>query len=301
MSNNVVLDIKNIRKKIGHHVIIDDVSLKINQGDILGFIGPNGAGKTTTIKLILGLQDINSGQININGYDLKKEFVKAISNVGAIIENPDLYMYMSGYDNLKIITKLYNIKEDRILEVAKMVGLENRIHDKVKTYSLGMRQRLGIAQAIIHRPKLLILDEPMNGLDPKGINDLKILLKKLAEKDKMAIIVSSHLLSELENFCNKVCILLAGRIVHNLSMNELKMITEKTNYTLEVSRVNLYNILNKFEILDDHHIKINTTHDNLTNILKTLLLNDISIYEIKKEIPSLENIFLEITKDHKDV
>ena len=301
MSNNVVLDIKNIRKKIGHHVIIDDVSLKINQGDILGFIGPNGAGKTTTIKLILGLQDINSGQIKINGYDLKKEFVKAISNVGAIIENPDLYMYMSGYDNLKIITKLYNIKEDRILEVAKMVGLENRIHDKVKTYSLGMRQRLGIAQAIIHRPKLLILDEPMNGLDPKGINDLKILLKKLAEKDKMAIIVSSHLLSELENFCNKVCILLSGRIVHSLSVNELKMITEKTNYTLEVSRVNLYNILNKFEILDDHHIKINTTHDNLTNILKTLLLNDISIYEIKKEIPSLENIFLEITKDHKNV
>ena len=301
MSNNIVLDVKNIRKKIGHHVIVNDVSLSVNQGDILGFIGPNGAGKTTTIKLILGLQDTNGGQIQINGYDLKKEFVKAISNVGAIIENPDLYMYMTGYENLKIATKLYNIKEERILEVAKVVGLENRIYEKVKNYSLGMRQRLGIAQAIIHNPKLLILDEPMNGLDPKGISDLKLLLKKLAEKDKMAIIVSSHLLNELENFCDRICILLSGRIVNDLSMKELKRITEKTNYILEVSRVNLHNILNNFDVIDEHHIRIYATHENLTNILKTLLLNDIGIYEIKKEVPSLENIFLEITKDNKNV
>lgn len=297
MSKNIVLEIKNIWKKIGHRVIVNDVSLNLYQGDILGFIGPNGAGKTTTIKLMLGLQSVNGGSVKIGGFDLKKDFVSAISNVGAIIENPDLYMYMSGYENLCIATNLYGLPKERILEVAKLVGLENRIHDKVKKYSLGMRQRLGIAQAIIHKPKVLILDEPMNGLDPEGIKDLKVLLKKIATEENMAILISSHLLSELENICNRICILSKGKIIKDTNINEIKAISVKTDYILEVSSVNLQKILSNFEIIDNHHIKINTNKENISNILKTLLLNKVDIYEIRKEVASLEEVFINATKD----
>ena len=184
-----VLECKNLNKKIGKKEILNNVSLEVKEGDILGFIGPNGAGKTTTIKLILGLQKINSGEVKINGYDIEKQFEKAIERVGTIVENPDLYLYMSGLENLKIIARLYkNVDEKRIEEVIKLVGLENRIKDKVSKYSLGMRQRLGIAQAILHKPNLLILDEPTNGLDPEGIKQLRDLLTKLAQEENMGIL-----------------------------------------------------------------------------------------------------------------
>lgn len=300
MSKNIVLETKNIWKKVGHHVIVNDVSLKLYEGDILGFIGPNGAGKTTTIKLMLGLQNLNGGIVKISNFDLKEEFAKAISNVGAIIENPDHYMYMSGYDNLKIAAKLYKVPESRILEVTKIVGLEDKIYDKVKNYSLGMRQRLGIAQAIIHKPRLLILDEPMNGLDPDGIKDLKELLKRLASEEKMAILVSSHLLSELENFCNRIAILYKGKIIKDLEFNEINTYQEKSDYILELSNINIKNILYHYEVIDDYHIKINITKDEMSNILKALLLNDIDIYEIKKVANSLESVYLRITKDKND-
>ena len=137
------LKCENLHKKIGKKEILKGISLEVEQGDILGFIGPNGAGKTTTIKLILGLQNITEGSVKINGYDIEKQFTKAIANVGAIVENPDLYMYLTGYENLKLIANLYpNVDKKRIDEVVKQVGLENRIHDKVSKYSLGMRQRL---------------------------------------------------------------------------------------------------------------------------------------------------------------
>ena len=297
--SNIVLECNHLRKKVGRHVIVNDVSLKLHQGDILGFIGPNGSGKTTTIKLLLGLQFFNGGNVIINGYDLKENFVAAISNVGAIIENPDLYMYLSGYDNLKISAQLHHVPKERILEVAKIVGLESKLKDKVKKYSLGMRQRLGIAQAILHQPKILILDEPMNGLDPEGIKELKNLLKRLAQKENMAILISSHLLSELENFCNRVCILLNGKVVKDGKIEEIKRITEQVNYILEVSRVDLGQMLYHFEVIDANHIKINTTKDKITNIIKTLLLNDVAIYEVKKEVISLEESFFKITGNNK--
>lgn len=174
-----ILKCKNLHKKIGKKEILKGVSLEVNEGDILGFIGPNGAGKTTTIKLILGLQGITSGDVNINGYDIKKDFTKAIRRVGAIIENPDLYMYLTGYENLKLVANMYKgITKERIMEVVKLVKLENRINDKVSKYSLGMRQRLGVAQAILHKPNLLVLDEPTNGLDPEGIKRNERLIKK---------------------------------------------------------------------------------------------------------------------------
>ena len=199
---DTVLKCNKLNKKFGKKHILRDVSFEIRKGDILGFIGPNGAGKTTTIKLVLGLQSITSGNVLINGFDIEKQFTKAIEKVGAIVENPDLYMYLSGYENLKLISKLYKgIDKKRIDEVVKLVKLENRINDKVSKYSLGMRQRLGIAQAILHRPSLLILDEPTNGLDPEGIKEMRELLVDLAKKENMAILISSHNLAELDNLC----------------------------------------------------------------------------------------------------
>lgn len=212
---NEILKCVDLHKSIGKKEIIKGISFDIKEGEILGFIGPNGAGKTTTIKLIIGLQNFVKGHITINGYDIKKDFEKAIEKVGTIVENPDLYMYMSGYDNLKLVANLYKgIDKSRIDEVVKLVGLENRIKDKVSKYSLGMRQRLGIAGAILHKPNLLILDEPTNGLDPEGIKQVRDLIAKLAKEEKMAIMISSHNLSEIENVCNKICI-----YMHNLLSN----------------------------------------------------------------------------------
>lgn len=293
----VVLECSNVWKKIGHNVIISDVSFKLYEGDIFGFIGSNGAGKTTTIKLLLGLQTLNGGIVKINGFDLKKDFVKAISNVGAIVENPDLYMYMTGYENLKISALLYGVEDTRIDEVVKLVGLESKINDKVKKYSLGMRQRLGIAQAILHKPKVLILDEPMNGLDPIGIKELKDLLIYLAGNEKIAILISSHILSELESICNRVCIISKGRIIKDEAMKNIKKVVENATYILEVDSVNLDKILSGYEVIDNTHIKVTGSKERINNILKTLLLNDILILEMRREDISLENAFLEMEKN----
>ena len=301
MSSNVVLECRNVWEKVGSRVIIRDLTFQLREGDILGFIGANGAGKTTSIKLMLGLQAMNGGSIEIFGFDIKKNFEKAISHVGAIVENPDLYMYMSGYENLKIVSKIYGVTDTRLNQVVKMVGLEDRIHDKVKKYSLGMRQRLGIAQAILHQPKVLILDEPMNGLDPEGMDEFKKLLSYLAYEEKMAILISSHILSELESFCTRVCILANGTLIKDDTMESIRKVTDKGIYLVELSSVSLEHILYQYVVLDDHHIKVVTTKENLNNIIKTLLLNGVSIFEIKKETVSLEEVFLNMTKGDRHV
>lgn len=291
--SEVVMKCSNLKKKLNKKEVINNLSFDVCKGDILGFIGTNGAGKTTTIKLILGLYKLDSGSVTINGYDLKNNFTKALYNVGAIIENPDMYMYLSGYENLMIAAKIYKIKKDRVEEVIKLVGLEKRIHDKVSKYSLGMRQRLGIAQSIIHNPKLLILDEPTNGLDPEGIKDLKKLLTNLA-KNGMAIIVSSHILSELESFCNKICIINHGSIISCTTMEKIKNIANRANYIIEVDNTNLDRCLSSYEIMDNKHIKISVNEDSLNNLIKSLIINNINIYEIKKEVLSLEDIFIKL-------
>lgn len=229
MSRRKILECHDLRKVFGKKEVLKGVSLEADAGDILGFIGPNGAGKTTTIKLILGLQSITSGSVLINGHDIEKDFTGAIRCVGTIVENPDLYMYMSGYENLRLIANLYSgVTKERIDEVVRLVGLENRIHDKVSKYSLGMRQRLGIAQAILHRPKLLVLDEPTNGLDPEGIKAVKDLLVMLAESERMAVLISSHNLLELESFCTRVAIIKNGEIVETSSMEDAKRVDSES-------------------------------------------------------------------------
>ena len=210
-----VLKCVKLEKKVKDKILVQDISFSVNQGEVVGLVGPNGAGKTTIIKLILGLVKITKGNVYINGLDIEKNFVKAIEKVGAIVEKPDLYMYLSGYDNLKITANNYkNISKERINEVIKIVGLENRIKDKVSTYSLGMRQRLGIAEAIINTPQLLILDEPTNGLDVEGIIEIRNLIKDLSKKG-IAILVSSHNLSEIGNICSRIIAVKNGKIVED--------------------------------------------------------------------------------------
>lgn len=287
-----------LTQKVWKKEILKGVSVEVNSGDILGFIGPNGAGKTTTIKLILGLQSITDGNVIINGYDIEKNFKKAIEKVGAIVENPDLYMYMSGYDNLKLIKNLYkNIDDKRIEEVIKLVGLEKRIKDKVSKYSLGMRQRLGIAQAILHRPNLLILDEPTNGLDPEGIKEMRELLKKLAKEENMAIFISSHNLAELESFCNKVCIIKNGEIIETNNILDVKKESIKECYIFETNDSNKVKevISEETKIIDDKQIKIYISKKEIPSIIKELVMKDILIYGVKEESMSLEDAFLKKT------
>ncbi len=217
-----VLVCENLKKQVKRKVIIDNISFSVDKGEVVGLIGPNGAGKTTIIKSILGLINLTEGKVTINGYDIKKDFVKAIEKVGAIVENPDSYMYLSGYDNLKITANNYKgITKSRIDEVTKIVGLENRIKDKVSTYSLGMRQRLGIAEAIINNPELLILDEPTNGLDVEGIIEIRNLIKDLSHQG-IAIIISSHNLTEIDNLCNRIIAIKNGKMIVDETIEEFK-------------------------------------------------------------------------------
>ena len=254
-------------------------------------------GKTTTIKLILGLQNITKGKVLINSFDIEKNFEKAIEKVGAIVENPDLYMYLTGYENLKLIANLYkNVDEKRINEVVKLVKLENRINDKVSKYSLGMRQRLGIAQAILHKPNLLILDEPTNGLDPEGIKEMRELLVELAQNEKMGIVISSHNLAELDNLVNKVCIIKNGEIIETSGLEEVKK-EAKANYKIfEINNVEkIQKLLPGAIILDKNKFKIDAVREEIPEIVEILVNNKISIYAIKKEEKSLEEAFFEKT------
>lgn len=287
-----ILECQNLCKSFGKKQILKDVSFEIDEKDILAFIGPNGSGKTTTIKLILGLQNINSGSVKINGYDVEKDFVKSIEKVGAIVENPDTYMYLSGWQNLKLVANLYKgVTDDDLKTIVKTVGLENRIHDKVSKYSLGMRQRLGIARALINKPNLLVLDEPTNGLDPEGIKDLRILLKRLA-KEGMGILISSHNLAELESFCNKVLIIDNGVI---LEKSEVKKFKDNNNkYLFKVDNTKNIKLDGMYEVTKTTFC-INGEKESIASIIKTLVNEDIKIYEVTLTELTLEEAFLKKT------
>lgn len=297
---NTILKCENLNKSFGKKKILKDVSFTIKKGDILGFIGPNGSGKTTTIKLILGLNSIDSGNVTINGFDIKKDFESAIKGVGAIVENPDMYMYLSGYENLKLVANMYNVSSSKIDEVIKLVKLEGRIKDKVSKYSLGMRQRLGIAQALINSPNLLILDEPTNGLDPEGIKELRDLLKNLAKKENIAVLISSHNLAELDSFCNKVCIIQNGTIIESNEVKKLKKEISNSTYIFEVSNSTLVNnVIDNIKVLDSTHFSIKSKKEEIPNIITKLINNNILIYEVYENKISLEEAFLNKTGGNK--
>ena len=292
-----LLECQNLCKSFGKKQILKDVSFEIDEGDILAFIGPNGSGKTTTIKLILGLQNIDKGKVTINGFDIEKDFVKSIEKVGAIVENPDTYMYLTGWQNLKLTANLYkDITDEKIKEIVKLVDLEGRINDKVSKYSLGMRQRLGIARALINEPNVLILDEPTNGLDPEGIKDLRNLLKKLA-KEGLGILISSHNLAELESFCNKVLIIDNGTIIETSEVKEFK--NNGNKYTFNVSNTKDLDIEGIYEVAKDK-FSYNGEKEDIASIVKTLVKKNIDVYEVKMEELTLEEAFLKKTGGKKN-
>lgn len=218
-----VLEVANLSKSFGKRKILDNINLTIYEGDIIGLIGPNGAGKTTLIKTILRLYYYDKGSVKICGYDTKKQLEQALSKVGSIIEKPDMYDQLTGRKNLKITELLNDLHDQKYVEeIIEFVGLKTRINDKVKKYSLGMKQRLAIANALIKKPKLLILDEPTNGLDPKGIRELRQMLKTISQEQNMSILISSHILSEVENICDRVVIIDQGRLVKEFGIEEVK-------------------------------------------------------------------------------
>ncbi len=298
-----ILEIKNISKKIGKKQILNDITFEIKEGEIFGFVGPNGAGKTTLIKTILGLHKQEKGQVTIGGYSLEKDFEKAMSKIGAIIENPEMYDYLSGKDNLKIYSKISNINDESYInKIIKTVKLENRINSKVKTYSLGMRQRLGLAQALISKPKLLILDEPTNGLDPLGIKELRELLRKISKEDNIAVLISSHILSEIELICDRIAIIDNGSLVEIKDLNK-KQKEEKLTITLEVKQTNEANdYLNKngyVSKIENQKLKLELQKEEIPKVNKLLVENNINVYEIKQKEKTLEEEFIEKTQGTK--
>jgi ABC-2 type transport system ATP-binding protein len=219
---DAVLELRGVSKSIKGKQIVRDLDLTLFPGEIFGFLGPNGAGKTTTIRMIVGLIKPTQGTIRICGHSLRDDFIAAMANVGCIIENPEMYPYLTGMENLLQFANMdARVTRERIAATVELVGLKHRIHDKAAIYSLGMKQRLGIAQAILARPRLLILDEPTGGLDPAGINEFRGLMRHLAYAEGMAIFLSSHLLHEVQQMCDRVAIIKQGGIVKTCSVKEI--------------------------------------------------------------------------------
>lgn len=298
-----VLEVNNLHKKIGKKEIIKGVSFSVEEGEIFGFLGPNGAGKTTTIRMLVGLIKPTLGSISICGHDLQKESVEALRNVGAVVENPELYQYLSGMENLMQIARIRKISKEEVLDTIKLVGLENRIDDKVRKYSLGMKQRLGLAASLLSSPKLLILDEPTNGLDPSGILDFREVVKNAAKKRGMAVFVSSHILSEVQNLCDTVAFINDGVIKAVESVVDNSMKTEKDIITL-VTTSNKEEIIKEMKTLGfvqsckitEKGIEIILEANTTSKLVKNLAKEDFNIEEIYKERKGLEQRYMELVE-----
>ncbi len=305
-----ILEIRRLSKSFGKREILHDISFDTLGGEVFGFLGPNGAGKTTTIKIVAGLLQLDAGEIRICGHDLATDFEAAMREVGGIVENPEFYGYLSGYENLRQYAAMRDgITEARIREVVHMVGLENRIRDKVSKYSLGMRQRLGVAQAMMHRPKLLILDEPTNGLDPAAIKALRDILRRLAHEEGVAVMVSSHLMAEMEMMCDRVGIIVNGRLesVHSIEELVAAGTAETTEYVLHVSDAEasialLAGVIEAPARVGEDgmlHVTLptNGTEEQLAAVSRALVLGGISLYTVtQKENRRLEDVFIELTE-----
>ena len=224
-----VIEIRGLSKTFGGKTAIDNLNLTVRTGEIYGFLGPNGAGKTTTIRMLLDLVHPDRGTVKLNGFDIRKDFRRAIERVGAVVETPMFYPYLSGYNNLRLIARLHPaITNSRIAEVLEMVGLSDRAGDKVGIYSLGMRQRLGLARALTNNPQLIILDEPTNGLDPQGMKEVREMISQLALEQDITFFISSHLLNEVEQVCNRVGILHRGKLLTEGTVPELLQTDHET-------------------------------------------------------------------------
>ncbi len=306
--STAVLEIQGISKTMGKRKVVDNVSFTVNAGEVFGFLGPNGAGKTTTIKMALGLLSIDEGEVFINGHSVKKEYEKALEKVGGIIENPEMYGYLTGMTNLQLFARMHgSISRQRIEEVVKQVKLGNRVHDKVRKYSLGMRQRLGVAQAILHAPNLLILDEPTNGLDPVGIKELRDTLRGLAETKNVAVLVSSHLLSEMELMCDRIGIIDNGRMIDVKTLQDIHESTQTvlSSYTIEVSdpqvaRAVLTGYNDQLVLAEQGGLlSFDAMREDIAKINRLLVQHDVDVYSITSQQKTLEDAFMEVTNGSK--
>ncbi|SHE10947.1 ABC transporter ATPase [Chlamydia abortus] len=316
-----VLNVRNLKKKIRGKWIIKGVSFDIKAGEVFGFLGPNGSGKTTTIRMLVHLIKPTEGTISVCGISLRDKPTEALRNIGCIVENPELYGYLTGWENLEHFARMLpGVSAERIAEVVEIVGMDKRIHDKVKTYSLGMRQRLGIAQALLGRPKLLILDEPTNGLDPQGIKEMREFIRKLASTG-LSVFVSSHLLSEIQLMCDRVAIITQGSVIAVGEVDEL--ISQTDN--IVVWKVNRYEeavrffsqsgieIVNEWSRLLGHEeegrgteagagageIATVLTEEEVPSINAKLVGSGIGVLAIVHKIPTLEDLFLRLTEGER--
>ena len=298
-----VLEVKGVKKKLGKREIIKGLDLSVNEGEIFGFLGPNGAGKTTTIRMLVGLISPNEGEIVVCGKSVLSEKEQALKNVGAVVENPELYKYLSGRENLMQISRIRKVSKEEVEELIDLVGLKDRIDDKVRKYSLGMKQRLGLATALIGNPKLLILDEPTNGLDPSGIIDFRDVVKKAARERGMAVFISSHILSEVQNLCDRVAFINNGVIKSVEDIHDNSMETELDSLTLVVSSnkeqavkvLKDIGFVNSSTVIDEEiHIIVET--GKTTELLKVLLKNNVLVEEIYKNRKGLEQRYMELVE-----
>lgn len=309
MNSSIVLDIKGLNKNYGKRRILQDIDMQCYEGEVFGFLGPNGAGKTTTIKIVAGLLTKDSGDVEICGKNLKSDFEGALRNIGAIVENPELYKFLSGKDNLMQFARMRGITEkSKIDEVVKLVGMTNRINEKVKKYSLGMRQRLGVAQALLHDPKLLILDEPTNGLDPEGIHELRNILKTLAHEKGICVVVSSHIMSEMEQLCDRVGIITGGKMIGTYTVEELINQSTGSHCTYEI-KVSDADKAAQLCGLDDKHYEIDPEKNTLTCRLRTgedmeavaeinsrICAGGVKLYTVTRtDQQRLEDVFISLT------
>ncbi|KYD03115.1 ABC transporter ATP-binding protein [Bacillus atrophaeus] len=297
-----VMELKNVTKKINGKTIIDNLSFTVQEGEVFGFLGPNGAGKTTTIRMMVGLMKLSQGDVVICNQSITKNYAQAIKHVGAIVENPELYKFLSGYKNLQQYARMIKgITKEKIDEVIELVGLKERIHDKVKTYSLGMRQRLGLAQCLLHDPKVLILDEPTNGLDPAGIREIRDHLKKLTRERGMAVIVSSHLLSEMELMCDRIAILQKGKLIDIQNVRDEET-EEKDTYFFHIEQLKeAASALKEYDCVSKKNgVEIKLSKQEVPAVIELLVQEQIRLYEVKLVTKSLEDRFLEITGGTKE-
>lgn len=297
-----VLSVKNLCKRIGGREIVKDIQFDVFPGEIFGFLGPNGAGKTTTIRMLVGLIRPTEGTVHIAGHNLQQDFLNAIRHVGCIVENPEMYPFLSGKENLEHYARMAgDITPERIDEVIRLVELEKRIDDKVKTYSLGMRQRLGIAQALLGRPKLLILDEPTNGLDPAGIRELRDFIRKLAREEGIGVFISSHILHEVQLMCDRVAIISQGRL---LKTDRVERLIDEDSLVVEwmlnppergEELLRSLTYVSNVERREERIIS-QLPEERIGETVRLLVDSGILVSEIHRRRKTLEDIFLQMTE-----
>ncbi|QEL82478.1 ABC transporter ATP-binding protein (plasmid) [Bacillus sp. JAS24-2] len=296
-----IITVDQLTKQIGSKTLVENVSFEVNKGEVVGLLGPNGAGKTTLMRMMVGMISMTKGEVWIKGQSIKEQFENATAKIGAVIENPEFYPFLSGYENLTYFGRMNgNVTKERIEEVVQLLGMQQVIDRKVKAYSLGMRQRLGIAQALIHNPDVLILDEPTNGLDPNGIHEMRMYIKKIAHEQGKAVLVSSHLLSEVELMCDRVIIIQHGRYI---ATQVIQHDVQKDSATIHIRVDNVQQaaILLKYNVeIQDNDIILTVKDEEIPNIVKILTENNIRIYRIEEERKTLEEKFLELTEG-KDI